>query len=660
MVIERQRPVWKRALVALGGLPLLVLLAGCPDDALPPAGASGSVPASATAPALSTSHSTVYPGKGSGSNPQQTAPQPAQTPAAPQDSTAAQHDARKAQDLINRVETTYNSGVANYNAQHLDAARNDFDAAVDLMLSSGMDLKGDQQLADEFDSLVSRINTLEMVALKQGNGFSPKVEPAPLDVALSEVTFGPPDPALLGKVTAELKTTQSDLPLVVNDYVAGFISYFSNSQAGHAHLVASLERAGKYKEMISRILRENGVPQDLIYQAVAESGFQPQALNARSGAGGMWQFMPFAGAYNLERNGYFDERFDPEKSTVAYAHYIKSLYAQFGDWYLAMAAYDWGPGNVQRAVSRTGYADFWELLRHNALPAETRAYVPGIIAAAIMAKNPQQYGLANITPMPPVLFDTVTTSYGIDLKLVSDLTGASVGEIVALNPALLRLQTPRDIPYDLHLPPGTKQVFLDRLKEIPEDNRASWRFHVVKPGETLDDIATSFHAHATEIASVNEISATNPLQVGDEVVIPIVASGGSGEQRYRTRRGDTLVTVADRFGVSVEQLRRWNHLSANTVPAGRTLYVAEPVRLAPSVRAGGRTRRSHEKAAASSRSSRGGSSRGAAARGGSSRSASSRSASSHSAASGRRSGASSKSSAKSAARPAAKKPAKRR
>ncbi|SEG13300.1 membrane-bound lytic murein transglycosylase D [Bryocella elongata] len=615
MVNLRQSPLWMRSLMALSGLPLLVLLAGCPDDSLPPPAAAGSMPIAATAP--STSRSTVYPSqptpalqaakpqtsKASGPSAQQTASQQPQQPASLPNAPATQQTSRKAQDLINRVETTYNSGVSNYNANHLDAARMDFDSAVDLMLSSGMDLKGDQQLADEFESLVSRINSLEMVALKEGNGFSPKVEPAPLDVALGEVTFGPPDPALLGKVNAELKTTQSDLPLVVNNYVAGFISYFSNSQAGHAHLVASLERAGKYKEMIQRILRENGVPQDLIYQAVAESGFQPQALNARSGAGGMWQFMPFAGAYNLERNGYFDERFDPEKSTVAYAKYMKGLYAQFGDWYLAMAAYDWGPGNVQRAVSRTGYADFWELLRHNAMPAETRAYVPGIIAAAIMAKNPQQYGLANITPMAPVLFDTVSTSYAIDLRLVADLTSASVSEIVALNPALLRMQTPRDIPYDLRLPPGSKQVFLERLKDIPEDNRASWRFHVVKAGETLDDIATNFHARATEISSVNEITAANPMATGDELVIPIHSSGSNGEQHYKARRGDTLVTIADHFGVTVEQLRSWNHMSTNTVAAGRTIFVAEPVRLAPSVRASRTKRGARTSVKASSRSS---------------------------------------------------------
>jgi membrane-bound lytic murein transglycosylase D len=329
-------------------------------------------------------------------------PSPTDAQAAEQSEAQDAADAAHAQQvlqLINQAEADYNAGVANYNANHLDAARADFDAAVDLMLSSGMDLKNDPQLADDFDHLLSEINSLEMDALKQGNGFSPKVEEAPLDAA-DNVTFTA-NPALVSKVTAELKTTTSDLPLVVNEYVAGFISAFQGSRRGT--LERSLERAGKYKDMIQKVLRDNGVPQDLIYQAVAESGFQPQALNSRSGAGGMWQFMPFAGAYGLERNGYFDERFDPEKSTIAYAKYMKSLYNQFDDWYLAMAAYDWGPGNVQRAVARTGYADFWELYRRGALPSETRNYVPGIIAAAIMAKNPQQYGLSDMVPDAPVL-----------------------------------------------------------------------------------------------------------------------------------------------------------------------------------------------------------------------------------------------------------------
>ena len=364
-----------------------------------------------------------------------------------------------------KAEAIYSSGVASYRAGRLDAARMDFDSAVDTMLTSGLDLKGDAQLSDEFTHLLDAVNSLEMSALKQGNGFSPTLEAAPLDAA-DEVTFHPNE-ALTAKVVAELKTTKSDFPLVVNDYVAGFISYFSNSPGGHAHLLRSLERAGKYKEMISKNLRDEGVPQDLIYLAVAESGFQPQAMNARSGAGGMWQFMP-TGAYGLARNGWFDERFDPEKSSKAYAKYMKMLYDQFGDWYLAMAAYDWGPGNVQRAVMKTGYADFWELYKRNVLPAETKNYVPGIIAAIIMAKNPEQYGLDRMVPEDAVISDTVSVDYAIDLRLVADVTGASLQEIVALNPSLLRMTTPRDMMFDLHLPEGTKDAYAERIKGIPE------------------------------------------------------------------------------------------------------------------------------------------------------------------------------------------------
>jgi membrane-bound lytic murein transglycosylase D len=551
----------------------LVMLAGCPQDQT---ATPGKAPAQATAPALT---------QGANGSAGQTA-QPGVSAAQAVDSAAK---AAKVQQVINRAEQAYRSGVDNYRAGHLDAARLDFDSAVDLMLTSGMDLKGDPQLADEFDHLLSAVNSLEMAALKQGNGFSPALEAAPLDAA-NEVTF-PANAALTAKVAAELKTTQSDFPLVVNDYVAGFISYFSNSPGGHAHLLRSLERAGKYKEMISKNLRDQGVPQDLIYLAVAESGFQPQALNARSGAGGMWQFMP-TGSYGLTRNGWFDERFDPQKSSVAYAKYMKTLYNQFGDWYLAMAAYDWGPGNVQRAVMRTGYADFWELYRRNALPAETKNYVPGIIAAIIMAKNPEQYGLDKLVPDSPVVSDTVSVDYAIDLRLVADVTGASLQEIVALNPSLLRMTTPRDMSFDLHVPIGTHDIFMARLNDIPEEKRASWRFHVVRNGESLDGIALAFHAHANDIATANGLKAGDGVDVGDELVIPIqIAVSSAGPQRYTVRHGDTLITVADRFGVSVEELRSWNHLSSNVMTPGKSITVAEPVRLAPGFHAHSRSSR---------------------------------------------------------------------
>ena len=558
----------RRWALAIGCVPF-IMLAGCPQEQ---AGAPGKMPAQATTPTTKQALNTTTTQAGQ-----------ATSSIAPAADAAAK--AAKVQQLINKAEAAYRSGVDNYRAGHLDGARLDFDSAIDLMLTSGMDIKADPQLADEFDHLLNAVNSLEMAALKEGNGFSPTLEAAPLDAA-NEVTF-PANAALTAKVAAELKTTQSDFPLVVNDYVAGFISYFSNSPGGHAHLLRSLERAGRYKDMISKNLRDQGIPQDLIYLAVAESGFQPQALNARSGAGGMWQFMP-TGAYGLARNGWFDERFDPQKSSVAYAKYMKTLYNQFGDWYLAMAAYNWGPGNVQRAVMRTGYADFWELYRRNVLPAETKNYVPGIIAAIIMAKNPEQYGLDKVVPDPVVMSDTVTVDYAIDLRLVADVTNSSLPEVVALNPSLLRMTTPRDMPFDLHIPVGTRDVFTTRIKDIPEDKRASWRFHVVRSGETLDGIATASHVHAADIAKTNGLTAGDSVDTGDELVIPITVAS-AGPQRYGVRRGDTLITVADRFGVSVEELKRWNHLSSNVVRPGSSLAVAEPVRLAPAMRGRNRT-----------------------------------------------------------------------
>jgi membrane-bound lytic murein transglycosylase D len=563
----------RRWALVVGCVPLM-MLAGCPQDDV---AAPGGVSAQATAPTVRSS---------TDSSGGQTT-QPASATAQTVDSAAK---AYKVQELINKAEASYRSGVDNYRAGRLDAARVDFDSAVDLMLTSGVDIKTDPQLSDEFDQLLSAVNSLEMAALKQGNGFSPVLEAAPLDAA-NEVTF-PANAALTAKVAAELKTTQSDFPLVVNDYVAGFISYFSNSAGGHAHLLSSLERAGKYKEMISKNLRDQGVPQDLIYLAVAESGFQPQAVNARSGAGGMWQFMP-TGSYGLSRNGWFDERFDPQKSSIAYAKYMKTLYNQFGDWYLAMAAYDWGPGNVQRAVMRTGYADFWELYRRNVLPAETKNYVPGIIAAIIMAKNPAQYGLDKMVPEAEVVSDTVTVDYAIDLRLVSDITGASLPEIVALNPSLLRMTTPRDMPFDLHIPVGTRDVFTERLKDIPEEKRGSWRFHVVRNGETLEGIATALRAHVEDIAEANGLNVGDGVESGDELVVPVASATASVRPaRYVVRRGDTLITVADRFGISVGELRRWNHLSSNELRPRSSLAVAEPIKLAPGMRLRGRVARS--------------------------------------------------------------------
>jgi membrane-bound lytic murein transglycosylase D len=243
---------------------------------------------------------------------------------------------------------------------------------------------------------------------------------------------------------------------------------------------------------------------------------------------------------------------------------------------------------------KTGYADFWELYRRNVLPGETKNYVPGIIAAIIMAKNPEQYGLDRMVPEPAVISDTVTVDDAIDLRLVADVTGASLPEIVALNPSLLRMATPRDMTFDLHLPDGTKDAFAERIKAIPEEKRTSWRFHEVRTGETLESIGTALHTRPSEIATVNQISHGQSVAAGDELVIPVATAAGAVRTRhYTVRKGDTLATIADHFNVSTAQLRTWNHLPSSTMKTGLVLNVEAPVKLAPLTRARAKKSSSH-------------------------------------------------------------------
>jgi membrane-bound lytic murein transglycosylase D len=292
----------------------------------------------------------------------------------------------------------------------------------------------------------------------------------------------------------------------------------------------------------------------------------------------MWQFMP-GPFYGLKRDPYVDERFDPEKSTRAYARYMKFLFNQLGDWYLAMAAYDHGAGNIQHEVARTGYADFWELYRRNELPGETRNYVPEILAAIIIANNPKQYGFDDVTLDPPVLTDTVTVAYSVDLRLVSDLVGAPVDELMALNPSLLRMVTPPDTTFDLHLPAGAATLFNERIALIPEDKRNAWRYHTVVAGDTIASVAREYHVEPAALATANKLHESDSLEATAAVVVPAppVAEASIHTRLYTARKGDTLVTIADRFGVSLSQLRRWNKMTGIKVDPGSRLHVAEPV-----------------------------------------------------------------------------------
>ncbi len=508
------------------------------------------------------------------------------TKSAPQPTTqtsATPPSADPVADLIVAVEKEYAVGQDNYKAGHLDAARQNFDRAFDLLLGSNLEINSDPRLENEFDRIVEGVNSFDMQALQQGDGFTEqKSEPAPIDEANEAAV--PVDANVKAKAEAEIKSTRSDLPLMMTDQVAGYITYFSGR--GRGTLENALVRSGRYEDMIRRILKQEGVPQDLIYLAQAESGFHPLALS-RVGARGIWQFMASrARGYGLHRDWWVDDRQDPEKATRAAARHLKDLYQQFGDWYLAMAAYNSGPGTVQSAVKRTGYADFWELYRRNVLPKETRNYVPIIVAVTIMAKNPGQYGLDHLEKTQPTPFDAVKIDYPVDLRLVAECVDASLTDLEDLNPSLLRMTTPKDHEFELHLPAGTKEKFQTSIAAIPKDMRVWWRYHKVQPGDTLASIARTYRSTPKAIAEANNLEDDVVLAPDSKLTIPIApgkraiteeATYARHATRYRVRKGDTLQRIADNFGVPPAMVRRWNHLKGDSLRGRSVVYVHLPV-----------------------------------------------------------------------------------
>jgi membrane-bound lytic murein transglycosylase D len=494
--------------------------------------------------------------------------------------------------LVANVEKEFQSGQDNFKAGNVEEARQHFNFALDLLVAQSSGIPSDPRLDHEFSRVLAGLNDFEQEqALKQTdaqaqaeNAPAEKTEPAPIDEA--NAAAAPVDANVKAKAAAEVKGTHSDLPLMMTDSVAGYINYFSGR--GHGVLERALARSGRYDEMIRSTLKQEGVPQDLIFLAQAESGFHPTALS-RVGARGMWQFMASRGrGYGLERNLWVDDRQDPEKSTRAAAHHLKDLYREFGDWYLAMAAYNSGPGTVQQAVKRTGYADFWELYKRDVLPKETRNYVPIILAMTIMTKNPAQYELEDVVREKPVPYDMVKLDAPVDLRLAAECAGTTPDVLQDLNPSLLRWTTPKtDEPFELRLPAGTADNYRSAIAAIPPEMRVWWRYHKVVPGETVASLARSYRTTPEAILKTNDLDEDASLFADTFLVIPITPGRYSISEdtlsytkritRYKVRRGDTVQSVAENFGVPETMVRRWNNLRGNSVLGRRVLYVHLPV-----------------------------------------------------------------------------------
>jgi len=425
----------------------------------------------------------------------------------------------EANSRVARAHEHLEAGKRFYQLNDIDAARSEFDAALDVLLSAPDNVPDRPRLERELDQIADTIYHYDLEGLGAAASEQPEMvyDKSPLDSIL-DLTF-PIDPNLRPKVKEEIEATVSQLPLQENDAVLSYVHYFS-TERGRKVLVNGLRRSGRYRPLIQRILDDEGVPQELIYLAQVESGFLPRARSNKQ-AVGMWQFVQFRGRqYGLLQTPGTDDRLDPEKATRAAAKHLHDLYAMFGDWYLAMAAYNCGPGCVQRAVERTGYADFWELRRLNVLPHETANYVPVIVALTIMAKNPKDYDLENLDPDRSLEYETMDLDTPTSLALIADAADRPVSEIQDLNPALLKSAAPER--YQLRVPKGTLAAVKSALDLVPAAHRADWRIHRVVPGETLAEIARRYATPISTLTSANQnVAGSEPGSAQPESAAPV-------------------------------------------------------------------------------------------------------------------------------------------
>lgn len=542
-----------------------------------------------------------------GGNPKPQAPAiPATAPKPPVTTPAPQFPADPIATLIKASQAKFEAGERELKLGHLEQARAEFDGAIDLLLESPYGARTDARLREHFDRLVDRINAYEVTALSQGDGFvEKKYEPASIDELLKIATFPKPpaDASTTEAVKEDLATNPHDIPIPQNDRVLSYVELFQTRLRDY--IAESLTRGTKYLPMIQNVFRAEGLPLDLAYIPIIESGFKTNALS-RAKAKGPWQFMKATAIENgLKHDWYVDERSDPEKATLAAAKYLKFLHKMFdGDWNLVLAAYNGGQGRVQRAMKRAGTEDFWRLSSTSKyLPKETREYVPLILAAIIVAKNPAQYGF-EIVAHEPIAYDKVPVPRAIDLRRVAEWTGTSIDDIQALNPELRRWTTPIKYPdFELKVPAGTGPVLETRLANASEGDFAALSWYSVKRGESLATIARRLKVSRVDLAEANNLSTKSRVRAGQQLVIPRapatllatrtdraipteVASRSvtgtasvpqpthpQGQIVYKVKRGDTLSSIARLFNTTVANLRSWNKLRGSVLAVGARLKI---------------------------------------------------------------------------------------
>jgi membrane-bound lytic murein transglycosylase D len=513
--------------------------------------------------------------------------------------------------LIATSEQHFDAGQKELALGHLMGAKAEFDRALDTLLESADGARGNARLREHFDRLVDRISILEQAALATGDGFSEtKSEPAAIDSLLAIETFesSSPKPATAEAVQADLEATAHDIPIPTNDRVLRYVELFQGRL--REFLTEGLSRGVQYLPMIQATFRAEGLPLDLAYIPLIESAFKPSALS-KAKARGVWQFMRGTALENgLRADWYLDERADPTKSTQAAAKYLKTLHGMFEDWHLAMASYNGGPGRVKRALTRSRKIDFWELSASTRyLPRETRDYVPMILAAVIIAKNPAQYGF-EIVPIAPTPTETVIVPPALDLRRVAEWANVPMDDIQRLNPEFRRWTTPaKKGEYSIKVPQGTADRVREGLAAAAPGQLNAMQMHTVKRGETLATISRKLQVSRADLAEANYLKVTSRVAVGSKLIIPrmpsaaLLARASSGEletaaetivadvlrnttevekapvaqsRTYRVKSGDTLSKIAKKTGTTIAQLKNWNKLRTTNLKVGTRLLIQSP------------------------------------------------------------------------------------
>jgi membrane-bound lytic murein transglycosylase D len=518
--------------------------------------------------------------------------------------------------IVEDAEKHFRLGELNLKDQKRQAAREEFDKAVDTVLESGMDVRSNPRLNRYYVELVERVYRYEVpqavpvsrpaqgdasfvtVAQQTGGAQAPapvevgfveqKFEPSPLDALRTleldkkEADVSADDVANLEN---EIKSTL-DFSFTPHPLVQGFINYYQGR--GRATMETGLRRSGQYTLLARKIFREEGVPEDIVWLGQVESAWRPTA-RSWAAASGLWQFIPGTGSrFGLRQTAYVDERNSFEKATRASARYLKWLHNRFGNWELAMGAYNTGEGNIDRAISRAGQRDFWAIYPY--IAQETRNYVPNILAVILIAKNPEKYGFRNVQRMSPLAYDLVSVPSATSLQLVAALTDTSLDNIRSLNPELKRDSTPPSEPYLLRVPPKRGHPMVALLKRIPADRRNQMaRVVQVAPGETWDIAASRA---GVSVASLQQWNAGVDLAKGGALVVPAggrvmptvknyerpnsTGTAGAGLVSYTARGGETIAQVAARYGASVAEVAKINGVTADEPLArGRQIRVPQ-------------------------------------------------------------------------------------